>query len=78
VFCVIALDQNIFFFSDKYEPLDYYHIGIWIIGMPAAAFAIGLATCWIVDGFRQRKPAEAVSSSAVSRSAIWDAIKAWW
>jgi len=24
--------------------------------MPALVFAIGLAACWVVDGFRRRKP----------------------
>ena len=54
-FCMVELDRNIFFFSDGYIKPDYFHIGIWLIGTPALVFAMGLAACWVVDGFRRER-----------------------
>ena len=36
----------------------YFDIGKWFIGPPALAFLTGLATCWVVDGFRRSRPEE--------------------
>jgi hypothetical protein len=32
---------------------SYFDVGKAFIGVPVLAFSIGLATCWVVDGFRR-------------------------
>jgi hypothetical protein len=56
IFCAIQFDQNIYFFLNKYAVPHYFQIGKYFVGIPALAFVIGLAACWVIGGFRRLKP----------------------
>jgi hypothetical protein len=61
IFCAIEFLQNCnsryacAFFGAGHNSI-YFDIGKWIIGFPALVFLIGLAGCWVVEGFRRSAP----------------------
>ena len=61
IFCAIEFLQNCHsryacdFFGSGHSPI-YLDIGKCLIGFPALVFVIGLAACWVVEGFRRSAP----------------------
>jgi hypothetical protein len=61
IFCAIEFLQNCtsryacVFSASEHSPI-YFDIGKWLIGFPALVFVIGLAACWVVEGFRRSAP----------------------
>lgn len=46
-----------YFLSDKGICFEsYWDVAKWFIGIPALVFVIGLAACWVVEGFRRPAP----------------------
>jgi hypothetical protein len=57
-----------FFNIDMYNvDVSYWGISKAFIGIPMLAFAIGLAVCWVIDGFRRSTQTE-VTGSEVPRT----------
>jgi hypothetical protein len=58
------------FFATSFYSADlsaYFHLGIWLIGVPALAFVIGLSATWAVDGFRRGTPAASTEDTQINR-----------
>ena len=62
IFCAIEFLQNCNtrwacgFFASGLIKLTYFDNGKWFTGPPALVFMIGLAACWVVEGFRRSAP----------------------
>jgi len=56
---------TLYYLGSGYTFPTYFDIGKWLIGFPVLAFAIGLATCWAIDGFGRPREDEPVGDANI-------------